>query len=1106
MRSNAHAATAQPIDRGDRRFSASLRILVALLACAAAFLGIGAPAASAAPEAKLGWSYQQDLSGRISNTLFELSRSPIAVDSHGNVFFADQSTGRTDAYAPDGTYLGEYSFTGEARNLAIDPTDDAMYVDNVFGGPIIQRFVSDGKAVPTYTVDAAFSVPVGADIAVDPTTHDLLVTDPGAEAVLRYDSSGALLATIATPSINPTWIAAASDGSFYVAPDGGSDITHIGGSGTVLGTITGVGPLAGLDFNAANGLLVALVGDTLKTYTPAGVLLSEVPGAAATTGIGTRGSSLYAVANETPQVYALATFPGVEAPVISDPQARGAHVEAEVDPGAGPPEGSVAQFEYSADGGKTWASTPDQPLAGPETIEADLTGLSLNTAYLVRVKASNALASTTSAAVPFATVQIAPEVEVGRASDLTPTSAFLNATINAAGLQTTYHFEYGLTTAYGLRIPVAEEAVAGDARVKRAFQREVRELTPGTTYHFRVVAQNSQGVSVSADGTFTTPVLGGLLARAYEQVTPVDKGGVPVDPAIGFMASPDGNAISYLTRNGTDSSPMNARAISLRGASDWGDWTFTDPPITVHKQIMAQPTIAVSDDLEHAFVASNRKLSDDATEGWSNLYVRDLETGKYTLVAKSENPAVLERFSTLQAGSHFLAGAPDFSWLVFRSFFSLVPGVPDFALYRWSAEDGLQVVSTVPGAGEPVPVNLASPKGPRANYVSPDGSRIYFSTLATEPGVYLSEDGQVKAISASQIPGDPATPHAGVALGGSKDGRYAFFALYEGKLTADAPGEEGDMYRFDAEDGSLEFLGTQFFLSDPESMRDHVFGMSDDGGTIYFQPRQDINGLKVWRDGTVSSIPTSITPQAGEAQVSPNGDSFAFKALPDPLTAGTEGSKEEHPVYVYEIDSGEVSCVSCTPTGDPKGAYLINSPERFSSNYVPQPVSNNGQVFVTTKARLVAADVNSARDVYEYQDGQLRLISPGEGPFSAEFADATPDGSTVFFTTNQKLVGRDDDGATDIYAARAGGGFAAQSPPAPRSCGGADCRPPSAAAPPGALGGSETFAGTGNVKPAKPKRCAKGKRAVKTDGKVRCVKKAVKKKVNRSKSNRRGSR
>jgi NHL repeat/WD40-like Beta Propeller Repeat len=89
------------------------------------------------------------------------------------------------------------------------------------------------------------------------------------------------------------------------------------------------------------------------------------------------------------------------------------------------------------------------------------------------------------------------------ATGLLPSSGSLNATINPESRQTTYRFEYGTSTAYGLSIPVP------DGEIPASFEDtpvsvELSGLSIDTTYHYRVVATNSNGTAVGPDETFTT--------------------------------------------------------------------------------------------------------------------------------------------------------------------------------------------------------------------------------------------------------------------------------------------------------------------------------------------------------------------------------------------------------------------------------------------------------------------------------------------------------------------------------------------------------------------------------------------------------------------------
>ncbi|HET7418712.1 MAG TPA: hypothetical protein VFJ61_13905 [Solirubrobacterales bacterium] len=1074
-----------------------------MLVCAAAFMGIGAPAASAAPEAGPGWTHLKTFAVKDTYpfNLFDPTTSPIAVDSHGYVFTVDQNQSVVRFYdpgkAPGEELLGAFS-TG-ARDIAIDRNDDTVYVDEVssFGGTTINRFVSDGKPTPTYTRDPGFAVTEGQGLAVDQTTGNLLVTDAGAEAVRRYDSTGKLLGTIPTPGVASAFILTLPDGSFFVAPGEGGDLTHFSGAGAALGSIAGVGTIQGLAYDEARSVVVVSSGGVLTTYSLAGAALAKSP-AFINDGVGIAvapvSSALYEHSRESQNAYSPVIVPDLTAPIVSAVGPHVAHLSTEVDPGSGPPAGSKMRFEISSDNGQTWISTPDQSVNAAGTFEADLTGLLPNLDYLVRAVAYNDGVSKTTDPVAFSTPEIAPEVVTGDATDVSETGAVLNGTINPGGVQTTYHFEYGTSTAYGSRIPLNVEGAAGSGRVSKIFSRSIEDLQPGTTYHFRLVAENEFGLTEGLDQTFTTPVASDILHRFYEQVTPPEKNGNAIDPKYGPLPKEDGEGLFYVRKAGSEGAPLNSGSVSLRGADDWASSGDTDPPMNVftNQGVVWQTTLGISRDFTKSFVASNRQLTPEGVENGTNLYIKDLATGTYTHVASAESfwgtfPLFL--FVSLGAGGQLQASAPDFSWIVFRSEWPVKPGAPGGALYKWSVSDGLEVISVQPGP-EKTQISTWTPgfSDRSGMLASNDGSRVYF-TSEGPAGVYLWENGETRAISESAVSGEPDGPRAGVFWGASDDGRYGFFSLLEEgvKLTADAPGLRGDAYRYDAETGDLEYLDGR--LNEPQAISQNYWkflGISDDGETVYWQSEPE-SDIVVWHDGVLK--PVSPLPSEGAySWVSPNGRYFAFQAL------AADGG-----LRLFDRETEEVRCITCLSDGTQGGGEFPKGKERISGENVAQVVTDKGQVFFTSAARLVAADVNGVGDAYEYKDGKASLISPGNAPFEAFFLGISRDGDDAFFSTSQKLVGRDNDGAVDIYDARVDGGLPAQSPPVPQECLRDDCKATPGAGPELPFGGSEALSGPENVKPRKHKKCGKGKRAKKVKGKVRCVKKHTKHKADKNK-------
>jgi hypothetical protein len=125
---------------------------------------------------------------------------------------------------------------------------------------------------------------------------------------------------------------------------------------------------------------------------------------------------------------------------------------------------------------------------------------------LSRQEALAALARPAAKAVPAVAAQAragAPTVTTGTASAVTAASATVGGMVNPNGRRTTYHFDYGTTTAYGSLAP-SPDAVAGSDRTAHAVSVSLTGLLPGTTYHFRIVGTNSRGTAAGADATFTT--------------------------------------------------------------------------------------------------------------------------------------------------------------------------------------------------------------------------------------------------------------------------------------------------------------------------------------------------------------------------------------------------------------------------------------------------------------------------------------------------------------------------------------------------------------------------------------------------------------------------
>jgi phosphodiesterase/alkaline phosphatase D-like protein len=159
-------------------------------------------------------------------------------------------------------------------------------------------------------------------------------------------------------------------------------------------------------------------------------------------------------------------------------------------------------FEYgtSSSYGTRTSSKSAGSSTSPQSESASITGLQAGRTYHFRLVASSDAGTSTGKDATFVTSG-APSVETGATSAVTPTSATLTGLVTPNGLSTTWWFEYGTTTGYGSKTG-SHGAGSGSAETKVSLT--VKGLKVGTTYHYRLVAQNASGKTAGGDHTFST--------------------------------------------------------------------------------------------------------------------------------------------------------------------------------------------------------------------------------------------------------------------------------------------------------------------------------------------------------------------------------------------------------------------------------------------------------------------------------------------------------------------------------------------------------------------------------------------------------------------------
>jgi len=177
-------------------------------------------------------------------------------------------------------------------------------------------------------------------------------------------------------------------------------------------------------------------------------------------------------------------------------------LEASIVPAASP---TTYFFQYgpTAALGTQSATTSAGAGAASEAVRATVIGISPGTIYYYRIEASNSSGTATGATKTFLSGgNPPPGATTGAAESVTADSVTLTGVINPQNQTTSYYFNYGPTSAYGLET-AAGTVPAGTVPVTVTAQ--IPGLEQGLTFQYELVAVHSDAVPASgADASFET--------------------------------------------------------------------------------------------------------------------------------------------------------------------------------------------------------------------------------------------------------------------------------------------------------------------------------------------------------------------------------------------------------------------------------------------------------------------------------------------------------------------------------------------------------------------------------------------------------------------------
>jgi hypothetical protein len=774
-------------------------------------------------------------------------------------------------------------------------------------------------------------------------------------------------------------------------------------------------------------------------------------------------------------------------------------------------------------------------------VTATVTGLDSTQIYRFRLVAENAngTGSGSNAYIPGPSL-----VETMGSTYRTATTARLDSRLVPHGAPTAYHFEYGDQGPCDANPCTATQShPAGSGNEFVLVSQQLTGLSPSTTYHYRLVAENGNpdGPAFGDDMTITTrasdaPLAHGRLPgppgsdRAWEQVNSPDTGGNPTNSA--YAISDNGDRVVYGLLGGNPDSEIGSAFNELyaeRTPTGWKSKVIYPSRAQARGNVWLAPY--ASNDLSTLFAVNNDTSNSGTDDLWHlspgeparRVYgVADSDFGGIVVISDDGSRQVMRLYNPQD---------PEYPG-VGSGLYDVTTGTPHLVSFLPDGTPACGVGPLMSGGFEQRRVQ---------HWLSADGSFLFFDGEPCGSGIqdFFARDlvnNTTIRVSPPPVSGQHCTPDF---IRSTED---AVFFSTQSRLVAQdiepsACSSTGvvdrDIYRFDLHDQSLECVTCVVpgVSANVASGGGTGTAVPDDGSRVYFSSgsrlvagaashgiyRVDVatGKLAYITQGKNSSAGSS--PKEGNA-INPNGSVFVFFSE-DPALSFLNGPVNEGTGQYYRYDDADRSlvCVSCPPDGSaPMAAGRDFRPKVLveGQGLGPNlgPLSNAGDLAFVTPTPLVAADQNTAPpgqhktsglDVYEWRDGAVHLITDGLTPTVDEPNAApgptvegiTPNGRDIFFSQPAKLTPDALDGYRRIYDARIGGGFEFPTPPPP--CPLEACQGTPKGAPEESRPGSLDFAGAGN-QASGAARCRKGK--VRRSG--RCVAKQHK----RAKRHRRAKR
>ncbi len=975
------------------------------------------------------------------------SPAGVAVDnslglSHGDVYVVDRANSRVEKFSPSGEFLLMFGSSGSGPGEFEALADNSIAVDSA--GSV---YVGDRERVQKFSaagvVEGEIALPgVGIidSVAVD-SSKDLYVLADGLVGVHKYDGAGVELGKPRDTAVVPvfTRIAVGPSDELFVYADDQRHVQEFDPSGVQVSAFVEEGFSGGIAYGDKVKALYVLHQGVVSVVVPPPPGPVVLEGSERVDGVLPTSAVAHAVVNP-------------EGPAVTS-----------------------YRFEY----GTTAAyglSTPSTELTGgafeDQPVGATLTGLSPSTVYHFRVVATNVALETTVG--PDQTFSSAPPVSIESesVSQVSGSGARLETVLNAHGLPSEYHFEYGLSTAYGQTVPVPD-GEAGSSSSGVGFSALVEGLQPGASYHYRVVAHNALGVEQGPDQVFITqsaPPAALADGRGWEMVSPPNKHAVALEgiseEGVVIQASESGGGLAYVAKAPIGSETAGNRSIAdtqllaTRGSGGWQ----TQDIATAHEEVTGLIVGHLSEyqlfsgdlsvGLVEPFGATPLAPALMGAHGERTPYRRE-SNGQYTPLVTAANTPSGTKFggeetkpSVFVGGVEFVSMTSDGSHIVLTSPVPLTAGIPGGQeLYEWSAGT-LQLVSVLPN-GTPVrEEGLGASLGNQGlqvrNAVSNDGSRLVFETAPIEGGVrHLFLRDVVRGDSVQlDVPalGLKASSQSPVFQAASVDGSRVFFTD-AARLTFGSTAKEGepDLYMCDVSvvagrlSCALRDLTVDGSPGEAANVQGDIIGVGDQGRFVYFAANGALAAGAVHGD-------CSPGPPPAEASAAASCNLYVRDTLSETTRlVGVVSNRDE---VDWRAGAAGTDLGEMTAGVSGSGQFLAFMSTRSLTGYDNRDVRSgerDAEVFLfdvnAGSLRCVSCDRSGARPVGLLDPVQPpRLLADGPGIWGGQWlAGSVPgwtrvtlgkalyqsrylsDSGRLFFNSVEGLVPSDANGREDVY-------------------------------------------------------------------------------------------